>query len=189
MTRKSITDMIVQVTAMHAVYRMYNKQDALLYVGMTGHARRFDDHAVKRWFPSVAKIALEWHDTEASARTAELDAIRSEYPLYNISGTSKPRASTKGTSVITCDADAANILDEALAVMGTARGTQWAPLAERLASRFPQRWEGANAEAVSARYRALGIRSVDVRAGGSVRKGCHRAAIQQAAACRAVTAA
>ena len=180
-------DMIIQVTGMHAVYRMYDATETLLYIGMTGHARRFDDHAVRRWFPAVAKITLEWHGAEASARSAELAAIRSEYPLYNITGNARLGRNAKTIAVT--DIDTADILADALAVIGTARGLQWGTLAERLAGQFPERWKDANAEAASARYRAIGIRSVDIRCAAVVRKGCHRAAVEQAASARAVTAA
>jgi len=69
---------------MHAVYRMFDAEGRLLYVGMTQDAgARFGDHAAKRWFPLVANIALEWFPTKASARLAEVRAIGTERPRYN----------------------------------------------------------------------------------------------------------
>lgn len=76
---------------MYAVYRMFDRAGKLLYIGKTGHAARFDSHAVKRWFPLVASITLEWHDTEASALLAEAHAIAIERPRYNIAGNRGPK--------------------------------------------------------------------------------------------------
>ena len=77
---------IRRITDMAAVYRMFDRDGKLLYVGKTSCAGRFDDHAVKRFFPLLATITLEWHDTEASALVAERTAIVSERPRYNIAG-------------------------------------------------------------------------------------------------------
>jgi len=78
---------------MHAVYRMFDGGDRLLYIGRTGDAgRRFGDHTSKRWFPLVETIKLEWFPTEAAAVLAERRAIRTERPRYNIAETSKSRS-------------------------------------------------------------------------------------------------
>jgi hypothetical protein len=78
---------------MHAVYRMFDAERHLLYVGRTGNAgQRFGDHSMKRWFPLVKTIELEWCATRAEAVLAERRAIRSEHPRYNIAET--PRALT-----------------------------------------------------------------------------------------------
>lgn len=72
---------------MHAVYRMFDGSARLLYVGRTGRAgERFGDHSVKRWFPLVANITLEWFPTKAAADVAERRAIKRERPRYNIAG-------------------------------------------------------------------------------------------------------
>lgn len=76
-----------RVADMCAVYRLFDADDRLLYVGISSRAaRRFDEHSVKRWFPLVVKITLEWHDTEAAAHVAERRAIATERPRYNIVG-------------------------------------------------------------------------------------------------------
>jgi len=63
-------------------------------------------------------------------------------------------------------------LADLAAVFGTDTGLQWAEAAARLASRFPERWADASAEAVSAECRAQGVPSVNVRSGGQTAKGC-----------------
>lgn len=51
-------------------------------------------------------------------------------------------------------------------------GARLAPWWAWLASRFPDRWAGASAEAVSAECRALGLPSVNVKSAGQVARGC-----------------
>lgn len=64
--------------------------------------------------------------------------------------------------------------------LGSEAGLQWPVLAERLADRIPERWDGAAADAVSAQLRDLGVPSVDVKAGGRNLKGCRKAAVESA---------
>ncbi len=77
-----------------------------------------------------------------------------------------------------------DVLADMLAVFGTDAGLQWADAAARLASRFPSRWEGASADAVSAECRALGVPSVNVKAGGGVARGCRRVDLEAVAGAR-----
>jgi hypothetical protein len=79
---------------------------------------------------------------------------------------------------------ARDVLSDMLAIFGTDTGLQWAEAAVRLASRFPARWEGASADAVSAERRALGVPSVDVKSGGKALKGCRLADVQTVAGAR-----
>jgi hypothetical protein len=81
-----------RIADMHAVYRMYDEQGVLLYIGRTGNAgRRFGDHTSKRWFPLVATIKMEWLPGEASAVLAERRAIQQEHPRYNVAETRRSR--------------------------------------------------------------------------------------------------
>jgi DNA segregation ATPase FtsK/SpoIIIE, S-DNA-T family len=73
-----------------------------------------------------------------------------------------------------------DVLADLAAVFGTSAGLQWPEAAARLASRFPARWADASAEAVSAECRALGVPSVDVKAGGRAAKGCRLADVARA---------
>jgi DNA segregation ATPase FtsK/SpoIIIE, S-DNA-T family len=74
-----------------------------------------------------------------------------------------------------------DVLADLAAVFGTDAGLQWAEAAARLASRFPERWDGASAEAVSAEARALGVPSVNVCSGGQTAKGCRASDLASAA--------
>jgi len=77
-------------------------------------------------------------------------------------------------------AEKRDVLADVAAVFGDDKGLQWEELAERLADRWPGRWADLTAEAASAQCRKLGVPSVDVRAGGSVRKGCRKAGVDKA---------
>lgn len=81
-------------------------------------------------------------------------------------------------------APARDVLADVLAVFGSDAGLQWGPLADRLAERFPDRWAGATAEAVSAQCRDLDVPSVLVKSGGVPLRGCRRDDIERAAARR-----
>jgi DNA segregation ATPase FtsK/SpoIIIE, S-DNA-T family len=74
-----------------------------------------------------------------------------------------------------------NVLADALEVFGADAGLQWGELAGRLAVRFPDRWDEASADGVSAELRDRGVRSVDVKADGRALKGCRRADVERAA--------
>lgn len=69
-----------------AVYRLYDAQGTLLYVGMTKDPdARWANHARKKpWWMHVARKSLEWHSTRQGAALAEAAAIASEYPIWNV---------------------------------------------------------------------------------------------------------
>jgi DNA segregation ATPase FtsK/SpoIIIE, S-DNA-T family len=77
-----------------------------------------------------------------------------------------------------------DVLTDILAVFGSDAGLQWGDLAARLASRFPARWDGASADAVSAECRALSVPSVNVKTAGTALKGCRRADVESVAGAR-----
>lgn len=69
-----------------ALYRHYDDQDVLLYVGITdnlgertngGHARSSD------WVRFAARAEAEWHDSRELASSAERKAVREERPVFN----------------------------------------------------------------------------------------------------------
>ena len=105
---------------------------------------------------------------------AERAAIRAR-GLREAAGTVTGHAS--GTEV----EGARDVLADVLAVFGSDAGLQWADAAQRLASRFPARWDGVSGDAVAAECRALSVPSVNVKAAGVVRKGCRRADVESVA--------
>ncbi len=78
------------IADMDALYRMFGASGELLYIGITGRVRRFDEHGEKRWFPLVTQISLEWLPDIDHARVAERRAIAMEHPFYNIAGKLPP---------------------------------------------------------------------------------------------------
>lgn len=193
MTIEIDPDVFDQIADMHAVYRMFDSKNRLLYVGTTGRARRFDEHAVKRWFPAVQRISLNWHASEAEARLAESLAIKDEHPRFNIAGALSAKLAEHPTqnalgllagSGIALPKSDRSILADLVDVFGNDRGMHWATAAARLAAKFPDDWAGVTQEVVSTQCRSLGIRSVDVHVDGRVLKGCRRTDCVTASALR-----
>lgn len=72
-----------------ALYRLFSKDGALLYVGVTIDIdQRWASHErSKPWWPQVEERRVEWYANRPLALAAELNAIQTERPLHNISGT------------------------------------------------------------------------------------------------------
>lgn len=76
------------------LYRIFDANGALLYVGISlNAARRSSDHRAKPWWPHVARIDVEAHPTRSAALHAEADAIEAEKPRYNVR-TARPAGRT-----------------------------------------------------------------------------------------------
>ena len=68
----------------HAVYRVFDAADQLLYVGCTVTPfTRTKKHMHKPWAREIAKITIQWLPTWATARQAEAQAIHDEHPKFN----------------------------------------------------------------------------------------------------------
>jgi hypothetical protein len=82
--------------------------------------------------------------------------------------------------------DDRNVLADVLQVFGSDTQLHWGMLASRLEGQIRDRWADASPDAVSQQCRDLGVRSADVRwppgRQGSVRKGCYRRDVEEAAA-------
>jgi DNA segregation ATPase FtsK/SpoIIIE, S-DNA-T family len=76
------------------------------------------------------------------------------------------------------DAGPRDVLTDVLAVFGGDAGLRWGDVAARLSSRFPARWDGVTADAISAECRERGVPSVNVRGGDGQGKGCRRADVE-----------
>jgi predicted GIY-YIG superfamily endonuclease len=68
-----------------ALYRFYDADDVLLYVGITHDPpQRLQSHGSTAFFwTDVAKIKIEWCANRKEARDKERDAIKAEGPRYN----------------------------------------------------------------------------------------------------------
>lgn len=78
-----------------AIYRWFDANDRLLYVGITANpGQRVQHHEYNQpWFAAATRCVVEWYETRAEAEAAELVAIRREEPLRNTRGFVKERAS------------------------------------------------------------------------------------------------
>jgi len=88
-----------QVTDQVALYRCFDRQGRLLYVGISFSALiRLKSHVKQSaWAYKVARIDVEWLADRQRAADAERAAIRAERPMYNIVHSisrANPRAKT-----------------------------------------------------------------------------------------------
>lgn len=70
----------------HVLYRMFNRDGVLLYVGITNDPKeRFKAHGgEKSWWSEVANVTVEHLPSRQHLQAAESNAITNERPLYNI---------------------------------------------------------------------------------------------------------
>ncbi len=68
------------------LYRFFDAEDALLYVGITNSPQgRYNQHrGDKRWFKDVVRSTMEHFKTREELEAAEIIAIQTEKPKYNI---------------------------------------------------------------------------------------------------------
>jgi hypothetical protein len=71
---------------MAEIYRHFDKQGALLYVGISASTvQRLAQHKnASAWFSSIAFVKIKRFSTRAAARQAEIKAIIRERPKYNV---------------------------------------------------------------------------------------------------------
>ena len=98
---------------MHHLYRHWDKEDKLLYVGISLHAvaRLIGHRKEAEWFDSIAKITIEQHATKEDAERAEVTAIKAERPIWN-----KAHAHVEDTVVLIRFPDRTYYLDESFVV-------------------------------------------------------------------------
>lgn len=77
-----------------AVYRFFDDDEHLLYVGITFNlGGRFRAHErSSEWWPHQRSVRIVWRDTRAEALAEESAAIRTEKPIFNVAGTRTPLA-------------------------------------------------------------------------------------------------
>jgi len=101
-----------------AVYRLFDDEGALLYVGIADHiGRRWDQHAVAQpWWPQVQRQTVTWFPSRGDAADAEIQAIRSEHPVHNVRHNEHPAVEAEtGLPEITTWTDAQVSVSEARA--------------------------------------------------------------------------
>lgn len=69
-----------------SLYRFYDAEDRLLYVGITsaGPSRWADHELHKDWWVLVVRTTVEHFDNRVTAAAAERSAILAEQPVHNI---------------------------------------------------------------------------------------------------------
>ncbi|HEY1127263.1 MAG TPA: hypothetical protein VGF83_05840 [Actinomycetota bacterium] len=70
------------------LYRFFGEDAVLLYVGITGNLpRRLGEHSSdKPWWLQVQHVTTSHYRSREEAATAELAAIRTEHPRFNVAG-------------------------------------------------------------------------------------------------------
>lgn len=76
----------------HCLYRFFDAEGELLYVGITMNpAARWPKHSYQKpWWCEVESITLETFDSRADVLAAEREAIKTEHPRHNIVHVEKP---------------------------------------------------------------------------------------------------
>lgn len=70
-----------------ALYRLFNADDELLYVGITWQplSARMGEHAAEQpWWREIDHATAIWYPTRQEADQAETKAIQAEHPKYNV---------------------------------------------------------------------------------------------------------
>jgi predicted GIY-YIG superfamily endonuclease len=78
----------------YRLYRYFDTQDVLLYVGITGDIGRRDGSHITRskWMQFTAHSSAERRDSLADLKAAEHKAIEAEQPIFNKLHNSTPEA-------------------------------------------------------------------------------------------------
>lgn len=107
------------MAATHALYRFFDAEGELLYVGITMNpAARWPKHrGGKPWWAEVTDITLETFQARAEALAAERQAIKTEHPRYNIMLAERVHVPTAATYIKwDCDHCGGAISDDAGAI-------------------------------------------------------------------------
>jgi hypothetical protein len=108
------------------LYRHYDAQGRLLYVGISSSALlRMAAHKVNAsWFNDVARIEIEAHPSRKAAQAAEAAAIESEKPLHNYIH-NRPKRTKEGEAVHPNDRAAA--MRKRRRALGLVAISEWVP--------------------------------------------------------------
>ena len=130
-----------------AVYRLFDANDELLYVGISNHfGQRWERHSrMQPWWPQVHHQLIVWCDTREDALLAEKTAIHDERPIHNIHGAlrviehakrapGRPRRGAEPMSVVHLRLDRADWAD-----LETVTGGQQAEITRQLVAWYLRR--------------------------------------------------
>ncbi len=84
--------MPIDFTRRTALYRFFDREGRLLYVGVAFDPEtRWKEHEKsKPWWSDVARKTVVWRDSRLDALTDEAAAISAERPLYNVKHSRRP---------------------------------------------------------------------------------------------------
>lgn len=82
------------MTQPFALYRYFDENGRLLYIGISGElGARVSGHVAKsRWMQLAAGSTIERHGTLAEVKAVEVAAIKAEHPLFNLQHNDTPEA-------------------------------------------------------------------------------------------------
>lgn len=85
---QAVRPMLPQPVERGAVYRYFDDNERLLYVGVSKvpDARDRTHRRSSPWFQFVARRDVTWYSTQKEAEIAEARAIADEAPLFNVAG-------------------------------------------------------------------------------------------------------
>ena len=111
----------IDFTRRTALYRLFDADSVLLYVGIAFDPEaRWKGHTKKPWWHLVAEKTVEWHDTRLLALEEEARVVETEKPLYNVLGVDLPMPVPTGMPQRTQGQVVVRIDDELWAAYGRA---------------------------------------------------------------------
>ena len=101
------------MTEKTAIYRHYDKDGVLLYVGLSRNPiKRLGQHRVHSlWFYSISRMEIEWAKTREDAAEKEYRAVRREKPLFN-TVYNRPNSKRRGETMKPVEQTAPRVAEE-----------------------------------------------------------------------------
>lgn len=123
--------------ATHYVYRLWDENGELLYVGISKTlVNRLTQHDESQpWASEVATVTAKRYPNRDKARAAEIEAIQTENPRYNIRDRAKP-------------VDWGMRATELWSQMDAGERTESIALAERFLANWPEGWDSPSDRSV-----------------------------------------
>jgi hypothetical protein len=102
------------------LYRLYNGQGQLLYIGISGDVhKRLSAHArTQPWWPEVESCQVEFFPTRDVLADAERLAIREEHPRHNIVGRANEENTMEAMPLADTEASIVEVHPDGLVIDG-----------------------------------------------------------------------